>query len=120
MSDNTPPSNSPPIEPAPLSNYLSAFFILAAAFLLALPVLIHGPMVQGHDTYEHLNFSRHFAEQFWAGEWYPRWLIGMNHGLGSPTLFVYPPLPSYVYTLLYPLGRMLHFNAFNLQSFWPY
>jgi uncharacterized membrane protein len=117
MSDNTPPSNSPPIEPAPLSNYLSAFFLLAAAFLLALPVLIHGPMVQGHDTYEHLNFSRHFAEQFWAGEWYPRWLMGMNHGLGSPTLFVYPPLPSYVYTLLYPLGRMLHFNAFNLQEF---
>jgi uncharacterized membrane protein len=80
-------------------------------------MLIYGPMVQGHDTYEHLNYSRHFAEQFWAGEWYPRWLTGMNHGLGSPSFFVFPPLPAYVFSLLAPLGKALHFDAFNAGEF---
>ncbi len=88
-----------------------------AAVLLALPMLIYGPMVKGHDTYQHLNYSRHFSEQFWGGEWYPRWLLEMNHGLGSPSLFVYPPFASYVYTFLQPLGNILHFNPFNAGEF---
>jgi hypothetical protein len=88
-----------------------------AAVILALPLLLHGPMVKGHDTYQHLNFGRHFSEQFWNGEWYPRWLQGMNHGLGSPSLFVYPPFPSYVYALLQPAGRVFHFNSFNAGEF---
>ncbi len=88
-----------------------------AAIILALPLLIHGPMLQGHDTYEHINYSQHFSEQFWAGELYPRWLTGMCHGLGSPTLFVYPPLPSYVYAILSPLGRAFHFDAFRIGEF---
>jgi len=97
---------------------LPAFLILAiAALLFALPMLIYGPMVDGHDTYEHLNYSYHFSQQFWKGEWYPRWLTGMNHGLGSPSLFVYPPLPSYVYALLEPAGKIGHVNAFRMEEF---
>ena len=88
-----------------------------AAIVFALPMLIHGPMLRGDDTYEHLNYAHHFSQQFWAGEWYPRWLIGMCHGLGCPTLFVYPPLPSYVYTILQPVGRKCHFDAFTLGEF---
>ncbi len=80
-------------------------------------MLIYGPMVQGHDTDEHLNFARHFSEQFWGGELSPRWLAGMNHGLGSPTYFVFPPFPSYVYTLLVPVAKIGHFNAFNMGEF---
>ncbi len=37
--------------------------------------------------------------------------------LGSPNFFVYPPLPSYVYTLLEPVGKALHFDAFNVAVF---
>lgn len=88
-----------------------------AAIVLGLPMLIYGPMIRGHDTMEHLNFSRHFADQFWGGEWYPRWLLDMNHGLGSPSFFVYPPLPSYVVTLLRPAGILFHVSAFRLQEF---
>jgi hypothetical protein len=80
-------------------------------------MLIYGPMIRGHDTVEHLNFSRHFADQFWRGEWYPRWLLGMNHGLGSASFFVYPPLPSYVFALLRPAETLFHFSAFRLQEF---
>jgi len=89
----------------------------AVAIILALPMILYGPMLQGHDTFEHLNYSRHFSQQFWAGEWYPRWLIDMNHGLGSPSLFVYPPFPSYVYSFLQPLGRVAHFDPFRMGEF---
>jgi hypothetical protein len=88
--------------------------ITAAAMVLALPTLIYGPMQQGHDTFEHLNYSHHFGDQFWSGELYPRWLIGMNHGLGSPTLFVYPPLPSYVYSFLERPARLFHVDGFRI------
>lgn len=98
-------------------NIRNLSIIGAAAVVLALPMLVYGPMVQGHDTTEHINYARHFSEQFWGGEWYPRWLAGMNHGLGSPTLFVFPPFPSYVYTLLEPVGKVCHFNAFNMGEF---
>jgi len=90
--------------------------LAVCAVLLALPMLLYGPMPAGHDTYEHLNFTRHFAKQFWDGELSPRWLLNMNHGLGSPTFFVYPPLPSYVYALLEPVGEALHFSAFNVMA----
>jgi hypothetical protein len=108
------PSTLP--NPFPL-NFWNLSILAVAALALAIPMLIYGPMLQGHDTFEHLNYSRHFSEQFWHGELYPRWLMGMNHGLGSPSLFVYPPLPSYVYTLLQPAGRLLHFDAFKMEEF---
>ena len=100
------------------SNWLADLLILAlVAIVLGLPMLIYGPMIRGHDTLEHLNFSHHFADQFWGGEWYPRWLLSMNHGLGSPTFFVYPPLPSYIVALLRPVGMLFRFSAFRLQEF---
>jgi hypothetical protein len=100
---------------APNTPYL--LLVGAAAVVLALPMLLFGPMAQGHDTTEHINFARHFSEQFWGGEWYPRWLAGMNHGLGSPTYFVFPPFPSYISTLLVPVAKICRFNPFNMGEF---
>jgi hypothetical protein len=100
-----------------LLGFREALILTVAALLLSLPMLIRGPMPAAHDTDEHHHFTAHFAEQFWGGEAYPRWLMNMNHGLGSPTFFVYPPLPSYVYTLLEPVGKALHFDAFNVAVF---
>jgi len=82
-------------------------------------MLLDGPLVDGHDTGEHLNQMKHFSEQFWQGDLYPRWLLDMNTGLGSPTFFVYPPLPSYVYALLLPIAQALHINAFNFAAWTP-
>jgi hypothetical protein len=100
-----------------LLGFREALILVVAALLLSLPMLIRGPMPAAHDTDEHRHFTAHFAEQFWAGEAYPRWLLNMNHGLGSPTFFVFPPLPAYVYTLLEPVGKALHFDAFNVSAF---
>jgi hypothetical protein len=80
-------------------------------------MLIYGPVPAGHDTTEQLNYSKHFSEQFWSGELTPHWLLQMNHGLGSPSFFVYPPFPAYVSALLQPVGNALHFNAFNAGEF---
>jgi hypothetical protein len=91
--------------------------LVSIAVVLALPILIWGPLPNAHDGTQHLNYARHFADQFWSGDWSPKWLLGMNHGLGSPSLFVYPPFVSYVYVLLQPAGNVLHFDAFNAGMF---
>ena len=74
-------------------------------------------MLAGHDTKEHIEFGEHFAEQFWHGDLYPRWLLNMNHGLGSASFFVYPPFPSYVYAFLLPVARIVHLNGFSLGEY---
>ena len=109
----------PVAEPSNLSpvRIRNVLLLATAALVFALPMLIYGPMQHGYDTREHLAYARHFSEQFWAGEWYPRWLIGIHHGLGSPSLFVYPPLPTYVETLLEPVARLFHFPSFRIGEY---
>jgi hypothetical protein len=50
----------------------------------------------------------------WHGDLYPRWLFDMNYGLGSPTFFIYPPFPSFIYALLLPMGRAIPMDTFSL------
>lgn len=73
--------------------------VLAAGFVVAVPVLSLGFPV-GHDSMSHFNWYKCFSEQMWAGEIYPRWLMEMNAGFGSPAFFYYPPVPTYVSTFL--------------------
>jgi hypothetical protein len=106
-------------EAAPKSDYLRVFrglpmkrkldsavwasgAIVLVAGVLSAPVLIAG-FPQTHDGWVHSRWSTYFAQQFWAGEWYPRWLMALNGGLGSPAFFYYPPLPHWSATLLQPL-----------------
>lgn len=98
------------------TNLIHFLFLTALAVTLGLPMLLYGPVARGHDTWEHINYARHFTEQFWSGELYPRWLIGMNHGLGSPTFFVFPPLPFYVYAMVEPVAKLLRWNAMSLTA----
>jgi hypothetical protein len=96
-----------------------AFILVVSSLVLALPLLLYGPLRNGHDTYEHLNYTKHFVAQFWSGDLYPRWLIDMNKGLGSPSYFLYPPLPAYVVALLDPIATALRLNAFNVAAWLP-
>jgi hypothetical protein len=85
-----------PAEEASLSRRFAPFFVLvAASLLLSIPMIRFG-LPFGMDSAEHLSWYRCFAQQLWSGEVYPRWLLGMNGGLGSPDFFVYGPLPYYV------------------------
>jgi len=71
--------------------------------LFSLPMLIHGLGPFFWDARLAGNWHYHFSQQFWQGELYPRWLSGMNEGLGSPVFFYYPPLPYWITSLLGPL-----------------
>jgi hypothetical protein len=76
--------------------------IAVIGLLLALPAVLYGAF-DAMDLPFHLKWSKHFAEQVWDGDLYPRWLQDMNAGLGSPTFFFYAPVPYYFSSLLHPL-----------------
>jgi hypothetical protein len=76
--------------------YLTASFVM-------LPALLLGAMRHGTDSIFHARWMKYFAEQFWSGEFYPRWLMDMNGGFGSPAFFIYPPFSQFVTALLHPL-----------------
>lgn len=76
-----------------VSNILLIIFV---GLVAVLPVLIFGFPFFGIDSTINTIFYTNFAEQFWEGELYPRWLMKMNAGLGSPTFFYYPPMAYYL------------------------
>lgn len=77
-----------------LSAHAPRALVAAAGLLLSLPVWFHG-WAAGGDAIFHGSWYAHFSAQLGAGELYPRWLAGMNAGLGSPAFYYYPPLPYY-------------------------
>ncbi|MFM5280568.1 hypothetical protein ACK30K_10770 [Aeromonas caviae] len=89
-----------------------ALALLLACALLMLPLWWQGGS-QGHDLFHHLLSGHYFARQLWQGELYPRWLMAMNGGFGSPTFFFYPPLPYYVSALFAGPG------AHSQQAIYP-
>ena len=68
------------------------------------PIWWFGFPLNGHDTGAHVNWQYFFSKQLWNGELYPRWLSGINDGLGSPVFFIYPPLSQYAAALLAPFS----------------
>ncbi len=79
--------------------------IAGAGLVLTLPVLILGIPFLSDDAGFHAVWYTHFSHQLWAGDLYPRWLTGMNGGLGSPVFFFYPPLPYFLTSILRPFFR---------------
>jgi len=77
--------------------------IVAFAAAFSLPMLTSGFSPFCWDAILHTNWSYHFGQQLWNGELYPRWLAGMNEGLGSPVFFYYPPMPYWISSLLRPM-----------------
>ncbi|MDX1974610.1 MAG: hypothetical protein SFT92_02925 [Rickettsiales bacterium] len=55
------------------------------------------------DIFYHAHWAKSFSEQFWSGEWYPRWLMALYDGMGDPVFFYYPPLAYWFTSLFHPL-----------------
>jgi hypothetical protein len=72
--------------------------LLVAGLAVSLPIVLWGFCLAEPI---HLIWARHFADQLWSGELYPRWLMDMNSGLGSPTFFFYGAVPFYVSSLFH-------------------
>ena len=81
---------------------LHVVILLLYGMVLTFPAIWPGS-VFGDDTLSHLIMSRHFVDQLWAGDLYPRWLPGMNAGMGSPVFQFYGPVPYYITALFRPL-----------------
>ena len=80
--------------------------LVLAGMILTAPVLIYGiPFFSDDAVTHHAVWYVEFSQQLWAGDLYPRWLMGMNNGLGSPVFFYYPPVPFFVTSLLRPFFR---------------
>lgn len=71
--------------------------------MITLPAFWTGNAI-AEDSLIHLVRSRHFVSQLVAGELYPRWLAGVNDGLGSPIMFFYGPVPYYITAMFRPLA----------------
>lgn len=73
-----------------------SFVVLFSLFNAARPL-------HSHDIEENLNWIQYFSQQVWLGDFYPRWLKGLNYGLGSPAFFYYPPVPYWITNMFYPI-----------------
>jgi hypothetical protein len=93
-------------------NLLHIFGIVVIGLILTIPVLSNGVFLADDLLPYHLKWAKNFSEQFWSGDLYPRWLQGMNAGLGSPTFFFYAPIPYYFTSFFHP------FFANDLQGWY--
>ena len=96
-------------------NAAPILLILAVSLAVGYPVLRFGMLPRGHDSIEHLQWYSCFADQLWSGDLFPRWLERMNAGLGSPSFFVYAPLPYYIASMFRPISRV--FSVASPESF---
>jgi hypothetical protein len=76
--------------------------IACAGIFLTLPALLFSVPPLGDDWVVHSLWYTQFSGQLWAGDIYPRWLLDMNAGLGSPAFFYYPPIPYFITSLFRP------------------
>lgn len=77
--------------------------VLIIAIVVTYPVWRFGMSSDG-DAIFHSMWYTNFSRQVLAGDWFPKWLVEMNSGLGSPVFFFYGPLPYYLTLLFAPFG----------------
>ena len=69
--------------------------LIVIAMALTYPCIRRG-LPLGHSTNTHILYQHYFNEQIAQGDWYPRWIISMNRGLGGGAFVAQYPLPYYV------------------------
>ncbi len=74
---------------------VNIFIIVVIGALVCLPTFIYGAP-NGHSIVYNLVWLREFSAQLAGGELYPRWLLDVNEGAGSPAFFFYAPVPFYI------------------------
>ncbi len=87
---------------------IAVFVLLAVAALACAPMLWYGAS-NGHSIIYNLVWLKNFSAQLAQGDLYPRWLMNMNHGAGSPVFYFYAPLPFYIASipaLLAPAAKL--------------
>ncbi len=75
--------------------WLHVAVLVVIAMALTWPCLRRG-LPTGHSTILHIVYQHYFNAQIAQGDWYPRWIISMNRGLGGGVFYAQYPLPYYV------------------------
>jgi hypothetical protein len=102
------------------SKLFPILIIVAAGLVFTIPAIIYGiPFLSDDGVSHHALWYSHFSTQLWAGDPYPRWLMGMNEGLGSPIFYYYPPVPFFLTSLLKPFfpGDVHGWHQLGLSAF---
>ncbi|RVT93937.1 hypothetical protein [Sphingomonas crocodyli] len=81
---------------------MALFAIVVLSIVLLGPALVDPAALTG-DSYIAYRWQGHFAQAFWQGDLWPRWLPDLNFGSGSPVFFIYPPLSQWLPALLDPV-----------------
>lgn len=68
------------------------------AVIACAPLIVYGPQ-EWHSLNLNLSWASAFSSQLLSGDWYPRWLMNLNEGAGSPAFFFYAPVPFYIATM---------------------
>jgi hypothetical protein len=89
------------------TGHMAAIAVVSAAFTA--PTVLFG-FANGDRM--HLFWAKYFAQQISAGDLFPKWLMGMNSGLGSPTFYFYGCAAYYLTT---PFELMLPAGAYGWQ-----
>lgn len=82
--------------------FLTILVLAIAALALTFPLGWNG-YLSGHDYPIHMRWYTFFHDQQMHGDIYPRWLMNMNAGQGSPVFYFYAPVPYFITGLLHPL-----------------
>ena len=81
---------------------IAVLAIVALSIVLLGPALVDPKAMTG-DSFIAYRWQGHFADAFWGGDLYPRWLPDLNYGLGSPVFFIYPPLSQWLAAVFDPI-----------------
>lgn len=82
------------------TRHAALLFILSLAIAMPVWWAVSTKWPVATDIIFYSTALKHFSQQLWAGEWYPRWLIDINAGYGSPVFVFYPPAAFYIASLL--------------------
>lgn len=78
--------------------------LMSCACLLHAPHLFHQLGDVNYDFFLHYNWAREFADNFLAGDLYPRWVFHDRYGLGEPVFITYSPIYYYLVAFLTAAG----------------
>lgn len=81
-----------------LRNWHCLLLIAVVGTVFSVPNLVFG-ISHGMSHLYNISWTYEFNRLFWSGDPYPRWLDGLNNGVGSLAWWIYAPLPFYVNAL---------------------
>lgn len=95
--------------------FLCKLGALSTVIMLPLWVMLALKWPRAHDFIYYAGILHDFSSQFWQGQWYPRWLMGIYDGFGSPIMVYHHPLVYFLMTAFewvapwdaYGLGRVV-------------